>query len=263
MKLQAEFSFFRGKDFQDMKDGEKSFAKIFEILELIASSRDGLKGREISGMTRIPQSTVFRMLKFLTERGYLVKQEQRYCLGAAISRLGSLAANQNPLIRIAHPVLAALAERTHETVHLARMENARVVYIDKVEGVRSVRMGSMIGKSSPLYCTGVGKAMLAFLPERERGAVIRSIEFTAFTENTITTADALEKELAEIRQKGYAVDDCEHERGVYCVAAPVTAPDGSALCALSVSGSELYLREQTLSYASLLRDAAREIAAML
>ena len=237
-----------------MKDGEKSFAKIFEILELIASSRDGLKGREISGMTRIPLSTVFRMLKFLTERGYLVKQEQRYCLGAAISRLGSLAANQNPLIRIAHPVLAALAERTHETVHLARMENARVVYIDKVEGVRSVRMGSMIGKSSPLYCTGVGKAMLAFLPERERGAVIRSIEFTAFTENTITDADALEKELAGIRRQGYAV---------YCVAAPVTLPDASALCALSVSGSELYLREQTLSYASLLRDAAREIAAML
>ena len=246
-----------------MKDGEKSLARVFEILEVVGRSRCGLCGPEVAAALGVPVSTVFRMLKFLTERGYLVKQEQRYCLGAAISRLGSLAANQNPLIRIAHPVLAALAERTHETVHLARMENARVVYIDKVEGVRSVRMGSMIGKSSPLYCTGVGKAMLAFLPERERGAVIRSIEFTAFTENTITDADALEKELAGIRRQGYAVDDCEHERGVYCVAAPVTLPDASALCALSVSGSELYLREQTLSYASLLRDAAREIAAML
>ena len=246
-----------------MKDGEKSFAKIFEIIERIASSRDGLKGRDISRMTRIPQSTVFRMLKFLSERGYLTKHDQFYCLGMAMSRLGTVAARQNPLIRIAHPILAALAEKTLETVHLARIENAQVVYIDKVEGIRSVRMGSMIGKSGPLFCTGVGKALLAFLPDAERLATIRSIAFTPFTEHTILSADALETELAKIREQGYAVDNCEHELGVYCVAAPVLAPDGNALCALSVSGSDLYLRKQTASCADLLRKAADEISSLL
>ena len=246
-----------------MKDGEKSFSKIFDIVERIAASRDGLKGREISRLTGIPQSTVFRMLKFLTDRGYLVNHDQLYCLGAAMSRLGTVAARQNPLIRIARPVLAALADETLETVHLARLENARVVYIDKVEGARSVRMGSMIGKSGPLFCTGVGKALLAFLPEKERIATIRAIEFTPFTEHTVLTAEALEAELARIRKQGYAVDNCEHERGVYCVASPVFAPDGTALCAVSISGSELYLRDQTLPYAALLKKAAGEISAML
>ena len=246
-----------------MKDGEKSLARVFEILEVVGRSRCGLCGPEVAAALGVPVSTVFRMLKFLTDRGYLRKKETRYTLGPGLMRLGSVARGQNPLAQLARPLLTELSEETGETVHLAELRGSEVVYIDKVEGSRPVRMGSMIGKSSPLYCTGVGKAMLAFLPERERGAVIRSIEFTAFTENTITDADALEKELAGIRRQGYAVDDCEHERGVYCVAAPVTLPDASALCALSVSGSELYLREQTLSYASLLRDAAREIAAML
>lgn len=81
-------------------------------------------------------------------------------------------------------------------------------------------MGSMIGNTGPLYCTGVGKAILAFLPEAERGRLLAEIVFTACTPKTITGREELETELAGIRCRGYAVDDCEHEPGVFCVAAP-------------------------------------------
>ena len=246
-----------------MKDGEKSFFKIFEIIELIASSRNGLKGKEISLKTKIPLSTVFRMLKFLVERGYLVNQEQMYCLGTAMSRLGSIASKQNPLIKIAHPILMELSEQTLETVHLGKLQNTQIVYVDKVEGERSVRMGSMIGKTSPLHCTGVGKTILAFLSGEKQDDIISSVDFTSFTPQTIQNRESLKKELAKIKKQGYAVDNCEHELGVYCVAAPVLDADGVPVCAISISGSELYLREHTAEYAMLLRKASMRISEKL
>ena len=236
-----------------MRDGEKSFARIFEIIELIASSRNGLKGKEISHRTSIPQSTVFRMLKFLVERRYLISQEQYYCLGPVMARFGEIAASQNSLVRLMRPFLLEISEQTNETVHLGKLQEDQVVYIDKVEGKRSVRMGSMIGRTSPLYCTGIGKAMLAFLPEERKEAVFETIEWVRFTPQTICTENALKKELCKIVRQGYALDDCEHEKGVFCVAAPVLDAEGYPVCALSISGSELYLRDKAVEYARLLQ----------
>lgn len=246
-----------------MKNGEKTLSKGFELLEVIGRSRDGRKGRDIAEELDMPVSTVFRQLKFLTERGYLRCSGGVYTLGSALVRLGGEAQRQNPLARLAHPVLAALSEATSETVHLAELRDDQAVYVDKVEGSRPVRMGSMIGRSCPLYCTGVGKAMLAFLPERERKRLLDTMRLEVFTEQTIVDRFRLEEELDRIRQTGIAVDRCEHEPGVFCVASPVFDPAGNVLGALSVSGAELYLRPNFDAVAAQLRSAVAALAAQL
>ncbi len=244
-----------------IKDGEKTMGKGLEVLELVGRSRNGLRGKEIAEALGMPVSTAFRQLKFLAERGFLNNGgDGVYTLGSALVRLGNAAMRQNPLARRAHPVLAALSEATSETVHLAERRGDRVVYIDKVEGSRPVRMGSLIGNTSPLYCTGVGKAILAFLPDAERAGLLDRIEFIRCTPKTITDRARLERELAEIRERKFAVDDCEHEPGVFCVAAPVFGYSGEVAGALSVSGSELYLRGERDRIAKQVSAAARTIS---
>lgn len=246
-----------------MKDGEKTMGKGFELLELVGRSRNGLKGREAAEALGMPVSTAFRQLKFLAERGYLRSSDGVYTLGSALIRLGNEAMRQNPLSRLAHPVLSELSDATCETVHLAERRGDRVVYVDKVEGSRPVRMGSMIGNTSPLHCTGVGKAILAFLPEAERNELVAKIDLPRFTERTITDRAEFAAELGRVCLQGYAVDDCEHEPGVFCVAAPVFDSAGTVLGAVSVSGSELYLREGQETLRERVRAAAGAISAWL
>ncbi len=244
-----------------VRNGDKSFSKLFEIVELIGSSRDGLRGREIAAGTGIPASTTFRMLKFMVDRGYLRNRGNCYTLGPGFMRLGDIAAGQNPLLVAARPFLTELSGKTLETVHLAGLRGDMVCYFDKVEGVRSVRMGSLIGSLSPVYCTGVGKAMLAFMPENTVNELLERIEFKARTSNTLRSADELRRELAEVRLRGFAVDDCEHEPGVYCVAAPIFDYAGNVIAGISISGSEFYLRSRSVELAGLVRETARKISA--
>lgn len=247
-------------DKTQVKDGDKSFSKLFDLIERVAQSRSGLKGKEIAEACGFPTSTTFRMLKFLVEKGYLRSSGSRYSLGLGLARLGNIAAAQNPLLKISRPLLAELSSKTMETVHLAELKEDRILYVDKVEGIRPVRMGSLIGNYSPLYCTGIGKAILAFLPEKKVDDLCGKIRFTPFTRNTIRTPSALKRELAEIRKRGYAIDNCEHELGVYCLAAPVLDYSGMVVAGISVSGSELYLRDKTDEIAQLVKATAEKIS---
>lgn len=243
-----------------IKNGDKSFSKLFDIIELIGASRAGLRGRDIVERTGISTSTTFRMLKFMVDKGYLQNNGNCYTLGPGFVRLGTLAREQNPLQKMAHPFLEELAERTLETVHLAALRGKSICYFDKVEGRRSVRMSSLIGSSSPLYCTGVGKAILAFLPEKKRNELLAELDLKAFTPNTLHTLSALRRELEQIRERGVAIDDCEHELGVYCLAAPIFDYAGNVIAGVSISGSELYLRERSEELVALVRQTAKLIS---
>lgn len=237
--------------------------KGFELLELVGQSRNGMSGKEIAESLGLPISTTFRQLKFLTECGFLRNIGGVYTLGGTLIRLGNAATRQNPLSRIGHLPLLELSEATSETVHLSEKNGKDVIYIEKVEGSRPIRMGSMIGKTAPLYCTGVGKAILAFLPEAEREKLLQDMELTAYTPNTITDRKKLTAELAEIRRLGYAVDDCENEPGVFCVASPIFNSLGEVTGAVSVSGSELYLRNSRECIAAKVMNTAHLISAQL
>lgn len=252
----------KGRFFMEekIKDGDKSLAKLFEIIEAVGESRSGMKGRDIAEKTGYPVSTTFRMLKFLAERGYLRSESSLYTLGPGLIRLGAIASSQNPLLRISRPFLAELSEKTMETVHLAELRNDSVVYIDKVEGSRSVRMISLIGSRGPLYCTGVGKVILAHLPENRLASLLNGMTLTPYTKHTIRSKKQLRKDLEEIRRQGYAVDDCEHELGVFCIAAPILDYSGNIAAGISISGSELYLRSRKDDLALQVKKTAEAIS---
>ncbi len=245
------------------ENGAKSFQKLFDIMELIAGRRDACSARDIASELKLPESTVYRMLKFLTRRGYLERTSSGFLLGVQCMRLGGMAQEQNLLLRLAHPALSLLADETLETVHLARLQGNNIVYIDKIDGGRSIRMGSMIGRTSPLHCTGIGKAMLAALEQKELEEVLPLLILTRFTENTICNIDVLRRELDDIRRRGYAVDDCEHEHGVYCVAAAVVDRNKHVVAGVSVAGSSIYLKPVTDELADKVCKASKMIAEKL
>ena len=193
-----------------MENGEKSFQKLFDILELIASRNEPRTVHGIAEELSIPESTVYRILKYLDRHNYIERTSQGIFLGSGCLHLGVMAQEQNILPRLAHSELLRLAEETLETAHLAKFHGDAIVYIDKCDGARNIRMGSMIGRNSPLYCTGIGKAMLAALGEKELEEKLRSMKLKRYTENTLCSIDALREELEETRRRGYAIDNCEH-----------------------------------------------------
>jgi DNA-binding IclR family transcriptional regulator len=123
-----------------------------------------------------------------------------------------------------------------ETVHLTVLEGNEVLYVDCLESSKRLRTYSVIGVRAPLYCTSVGKAILAFLDNEEQNRILDTITFEKFTENTITDKSFLKDELRTIAQRGYAVDNMEHEEGLRCVGAPIRNHAGKVFAAISVSG---------------------------
>jgi DNA-binding IclR family transcriptional regulator len=121
-----------------------------------------------------------------------------------------------------------------------------VIYIDKIEPTRSVRMITRVGASNPVHCTSVGKAILAFLPEERLNDVLHRTRFERFTHRTITTAEALRVEIEKTRRRGYAVDDEELEEGLRCIAVPVLDAQRLPVAAVSVSGPSFRVTAQKL-----------------
>jgi DNA-binding IclR family transcriptional regulator len=161
----------------------------------------------------------------------------------------------------AQPHLRRLVAETEETAHLCILEQARVIYIDKIEPGRSVRMITRIGSSNPVHCTSVGKAILAFLPEERINDIIRRTRFERYTHRTIASSEALRTEIEKTRRRGYAVDDEEFEEGLRCIAVPVLDAQRLPVAAVSVSGPSFRVTAQKLpSIANHLLQCVRGIS---
>jgi DNA-binding IclR family transcriptional regulator len=153
--------------------------------------------------------------------------------------------------------MEVLRDLTGETVHLGVMAGDHVVYVEKVEARHPVVMRSTIGAIAPLHCTGVAKAILAFLPEDERQRLIGMHELERFTANTMVTPGEVEADLAESRVRGFGRDNQEHAPGIHCVAAPILAGDDEVLGAFSISAPTSRVGTDTLlGFVPALRAAA-------
>jgi len=174
----------------------------------------------------------------LESRGLLRRgiDSNRYRLGLHLYDLGCQALDHVNIRDEARPLMTRVAYEVGETVHLALLDRAEVLYIERVESQRSLTMGSKLGARNPVYCTALGKAILAFSPESEVDGVLAGSRLEARTRNTITKVLALKRELERIRERGYAIDDEEIEEGVRCVAAPILDASDCAVAAISVSG---------------------------
>ena len=219
--------------------GDGTVGKALAVLDEIAARGRPVRFSELLETSPFPKATLYRFVQVLTNQGMLTYDPDRhtYALGLRLVRLAHAAWQTSSLAPIARPHLDRLSRDTGVTVHLAQLDAGQVLYVDKRNPADPVAMYSQAGKVGPAYCTGVGKAMLAWLPEAELAGVLQRQAWHAFTPNTITSADRMHEELASVRARGHAFDDEEHEPGIICVAVPILSRSGRVLGALSVTST--------------------------
>ena len=211
--------------------------KTLQILELICDSPRGLRLKEISEKTGFNKSTAYRFLVHLEREGYLIRNSsQAYVLGIKFIEMATRGNWVEGLRSVSWPFLLELQRAVLETVNLAVLDLDAVLYIEVLESPHAFRLVSRPGMKRPLHCTGLGKALLAFLPEADQERLLAAFDFSRQTPRTITSPTRFRKELAQIRERGYAIDDEEAVVGSRCVAAPVLDSKQRAIAAISVAG---------------------------
>ena len=226
----------------------QSIERAANVLELFLSTNPELSVKEISQKLNLSKSTVHGIIKTLEHRGYLQQNpdDLKYRLGIKLFTLGNFVAKHLDIGKIARPIIRDLVEELEETVHLVILQRDEVIYIEKVEGPRTLTIYSHTGKRAPVHCTGVGKAILAHLSEKEADSLLSSSSLEAFTEYTRTDIGEIKNHLLSIREAGYAVDDEEIELGLKCIAAPIFNHLGNVIASISCAAPKMRLDEERL-----------------
>jgi DNA-binding IclR family transcriptional regulator len=249
-----------------MHSGERNeppnsvLGRALTLLTAFGAGEDELTLAELARRTGIPKTTAHRILGELDGWRVVEHTPTGVRLGMRLFELGALVPIQHGLREAAAPFLADLYEATHETVHLAILNGTDVVYLAKFDASRSPSVASRVGGRMPAYCTGVGKALLAFGPP-ERVAAVVAAGMPRRTPRTVIVPGLLEAALAEVRERGVAEEHEESSVGIACVAAPVLDGRGTAVAAVSITGWAHQLN--TARLAPAVRTAALGISRML
>jgi DNA-binding IclR family transcriptional regulator len=238
--------------------------KALDVLDAVALAGRPVRFTELLAGSAYPKATLYRLLQTLTHQGMLAydPDRQSYSLGMRLVRLAHAAWAQSSIAPLARPYIDTLSADLGETIHLAQLDVGQVLYVDKRNATRPVEMFSQAGKVGPAHCTGVGKAMLAYLTDTALDRALDSQSFHRFTGNTLTTRTALLAELAVIRTRGFALDAEEHEPGIICVAVPILTRAERMIGALSITSTTARASLQTLgALAPRLRHTAALIGA--
>lgn len=244
--------------------GDGTVGKALDVLDKVAGFGRPVRFSELLADAAYPKATLYRFLQTLTHQGMLAydPQSQTYSLGVRLVRLAHAAWAQSSIAPLARPYIDKLSAEVGETIHLAQLDQGQVLYVDKRNAQRPVEMFSQAGKVGPAYCTGVGKAMLAFLSEDELSRALDRQSFHRFTEHTLDTPGKLLDELQAIRVRGFAYDREEHEPGIICVAVPILTRAGRAMGALSITSTTARTTlDQLGGLAPQIRETADLIAA--
>ena len=219
----------------------QSLERGLAILSSFHSDRPLIGVSELSRELELSRSTAHRYISTLAVLGYLQQdaESKRYRLGPKVLDLGFSAINSMDVREIAAPHLRQLSDKTGYTVNLAILDGTEVVYIERCRTARpgqwEIDLNLHVGARLPAYCTAMGKAILAFLPEEQREEVIARIDFAPRGPHTLTDPDAFREELARIRVSGVAVNDEELAYGLRSIAAPIHAHSGEVLAALNLA----------------------------
>ncbi|ATE63821.1 IclR family transcriptional regulator [Rhizorhabdus dicambivorans] len=238
---------------------DKSLALLVQVIE-------GGAFPSMSALARaadLPVSTVHRLLAGLEQAGFVARLERGHYVGGPTLR--RLARRQDDsakiLAQIGGPILARLSRRTGRICHLGILEENMMTYLVK-EGDAEDNAVSRLGMQLEAYCTGLGKALLAHLPENERELFVAGGGFVALTPSTLTTPSAFRDEFARIRERGYALDQEEMVPGLVCIAVPIRAMD-RVVAAISLVVTQSAEPRRPTSYLGRLHAAAREIETRL
>jgi IclR family KDG regulon transcriptional repressor len=217
-------------------DSVSSVLKVFGILQALGEQKE-IGVTELSQRIMMSKSTVYRFLQTMKTLGYVNQEGEtdKYTLSLKLFELGGKALEHQDLIQIADVQMHRLGKLTKETLHLGALDEDSVVYLHKIDSEYNLRMYSRIGRRCPLYSTGLGKVMMAWLPEEEVRSMLAKVTFERFTERTLSNVDEVLAELVQVREQGYAEDNEEMEPGLRCFAVPIYSRMGRIIAGLSLS----------------------------
>ncbi|MDG2269316.1 MAG: IclR family transcriptional regulator [Alphaproteobacteria bacterium] len=239
----------------------QSLERGFQILEFLDSSPSGRAVSEVARATGLHRATAHRLLEVLCSLGYAYKAEdRRYWIGYAMHVFGHPASVMSRMKHHAHPFLLKLAHEVDETANLAFLEGIQAFIVDRVSTESAHRSDVQIGGYFDAHATSMGKALLSMRSNHEVQASYKATRLNAYTGTTITDINGLLRELAEIRKRGYAVNNEERSPGIRSVAAPLVNPHGRANFAIAVTGPRARLNDARIPrIGARLQEVAKEI----
>ena len=238
--------------------------KSFQILEAFREHRDGLAFTDIASLyPGFSRSSVFRMLCTLEGLSYLEKlhNDNRYVLGAKFVELGRIAESRLSLLHVAIPFLEVLQKQFNENVNLAIVQNRELLYLHTLESTQPVRVYERPNRRMAVYCSAIGKAILAYLPNGEIENYLQTTRLVPLTPTTITRVSEFRRELQLIRSRGFAIDNEENAEGVICVGVPILNEQSAPVGGISLSGPSLRMDSKRVPVlGDALKNAAGKIA---
>lgn len=241
----------------------KSIHRVAKVLEVLSLNPEGLSFTDINNKLDLPKSSLNNILNTLTE----VKMVQfndslkNYTLGSKLWELATTYHNNLSILKIAQPYLEKIRDEKDVTLQIAVLVGKDVMYIGKYSSNHPIQLSSNVGTKLPAYATGLGKSMLACLPQNQLLNLYPDSEFERFTKNTITTKEELIKEIMEVRKRGYAIDSGEYSSKIRCIAVPIIGFDNECIAAISCSVlNEPNMYEKEMDLIQSLIDSSRELS---
>lgn len=237
------------KDTQTKKNIVPMILKTFQVLEAFRENPDGLTYMElINRYPNISRISVYRILCSLEDLGYLNKNEEtnHYQLGAKFIELGKITERHQDILRIALPYMERVLQKYDENVNLYKIERGELIVLDTLECSHPLRVMEMRNRRTSVHSSATGKAIMAYLPEREAEELIDSLDMRKLTPNTISSKKALTQELNAILRQGFAYDNEENLIGVRCVGAAIRNHSGYPIAGLSVTAPAMRMPQAKL-----------------
>ena len=245
----------------------QSISHALDLLEQFHDEVDELGVTELSKRLKLHKNNVFRLLATLESRGYIEQNKvtENYRLGLKTLELGQTFVKQMGLLRQSRPVLESVVRECNETSYVAILKDFHIIYLDVVETDLTVRVVPRVGSRLPAYCTAAGKVQIAYMSEEDLELYLPTKELKPLTPNTITDRDLLKKQLRQVVESGYAIDDEELDIGVRCVSAPIRDYTRRIIGAVSISGPSMRLSMERIDkeLIPLVKRAAEEISTKL
>ncbi|WP_168119988.1 IclR family transcriptional regulator [Paenibacillus sp. HB172176] len=241
----------------------KTLKKALDVLEVFSVSTPELGISEIGEKLGLYKSNVHNIISTFEQCGYIERNPDtgKYRLGTKILELAFVINSSLGLHNMIYPPLSQLSSEVNEVIYFAVPRASHILYLEGVYPANSYSVRSMTGETAEMYCTSLGKAILAYLPPDQAMKAISEQSMTSYTPNTITERSALLHELDLIRGRGYSVDNMEHEFGIKCVGVPVFKRDGTLLGGMSISGPSLRFDDSMIEdYAAKLRACSQKIS---
>lgn len=235
------------------------------LLEFIASTDGKIGVRELAESVNLPKSTTHRILDTLLQTGFVEQDPntEKYFIGLKAIEIGMSGLRKVDLVETSIPYLKELTLSTSQTAFLAVYNEGEIVYLYKSEGTSSVITNANLGTRSPVHCTGLGKAILAYFPLEEVEKIISEKGLKKYTHTTITDSQEFLQELSNIRHTGVAFNNEEHDDGLSSIAAPIFNLTGNVVASISVAGLTNRISEDQRNIAMLIKEKGSLISKRL